>query len=258
MISNFNKSNKKDNIKSFTQILVILLLITWFATPPFNKFWQLCYFKNCANYYISQLISSSPMPEYVFRQNNSIYYANMYKDKTRALNEINKAFQIIPVNAPKDELQTLYRYRANILLAAEDYDAALNDFMNSGVISYTDNLKVAMLYKLAGNYQKAMSYCNNIVTLDPTVYEGYACIADLYSSLGRYDYALRIWDLAIDRKKSNAKAYVDRARTKKLLGDMNGYNADIKKAKELSPRINIDESLIEETLHPRVLRMTIK
>ena len=67
MISNFNKSNKKDNIKSFTQILVILLLITWFATPPFNKFWQLCYFKNCANYYISQLISSSPMPEYVFR-----------------------------------------------------------------------------------------------------------------------------------------------------------------------------------------------
>lgn len=258
MIDNFKTFNKKDIAKFFAYTALILLFVAWFCTPPANKLIQICYWGNNAKFFISKIMNSSNSSEYIFYRNNSIYLANMYNDKTIALKEIEKAFKSLPENASDEELKSLYRVRANIKIAAEDYKGALSDFMNSGVISFTDSLKVAMLYKVAGNYKDAMSYCNYIIKLDSSAYAGYACVAELYTSLGRYDYALKIWDLAIDRRKTNARAYVDRAKTKKLLGDINGYNTDIKKAKELSPTIDLDESIIEDTLHPRYLNLSIK
>ena len=62
----------------------------------------------------------------------------------------------------------------------------------------------------------------------------------------------------IDRKKNNARAYADRAFVKKQLGDMEGYNADIRKAKEYLPTIDLEESIIYDTLHPKILMLTIR
>ena len=138
----------------------------------------------------------------------------------------------------------------------------MNDFVNGGVragnISFNENLTVAMLFKEAGNYKEAMAYCNNILNTDNTAYAGYACLSELYNSIGRYDVSLRVWDLAIDRKKNNAKAYVDRALVKKQLGDLEGYNADIKKAKEYVPTINIEDSIIDDILNPKLLNLSIR
>lgn len=258
MIDNFKTTNRKDDIRLVTWIIVIFLFIAWLCTPPGNKFLQVCFWGNNTKFFISRIAHDSSASDYIFYRNNAVYLAKMYKDKKSALREMDKAIQALPEYASESELQSLYRDRANIRMAAEDYKGALSDFMNSGVISFTDSLKVAMLYKVAGNYKEAMSYCNNIIALDPSAYAGYACIAELYSSIGRQDLALRVWDLAIDRRKSNARAYVDRAKTKKLLGDIDGYNADIKKAKDLAPAIDLDESLIKDTLHPRILPLTIR
>ena len=77
-------------------------------------------------------------------------------------------------------------------------------------------------------------------------------------SFGRYDIAIKVWDLSIDRRSNNPKAYVERARVKKKIGDITGYNEDIAKAREYSPTIDIDESITNDALHPKMLTLTIK
>ena len=42
------------------------------------------------------------------------------------------------------------------------------------------------------------------------------------------------------------------------MGDLEGYNSDVAKAKEYSPTINIEESLTYDVLHPKILTLTIK
>lgn len=262
MITNFKKSNKKDDMKLLVYIIVGFLFVVWLCTPPGNKFLQMCFWGNNTKFLIAKLTNNYNSTEYIFHRNNAVYLAKMYKSKHRALAEMNKAIETIPTFVSDNELNTLYKERAYIRLMDGDYKGALNDFVNGGVkagnLAFNENLTVAMLFKEAGNYREAMSFCNNILNKDSTAYAGYACLADLYNSIGRYDISLRVWDLAIDRKKNNARAYVDRAKVKKQMGDMEGYNADIKTAKEYLPTIDLDESLVEDVLHPKVLMLTIR
>ena len=97
-----------------------------------------------------------------------------------------------------------------------------------------------------------MSYCNNILNKDNSAYAGFACIADVYKSANRPDVALRVWDLALDMNKNMPRAYVDRALLKKSMGDLTGYDSDIKLAKQYSPTVDLNASIIEDTLHPKM------
>ncbi len=262
MITNLQKTSRKDDIKLLIWIIVGFLVIVWLCTPPGNKFLQMCFWGNNTKFLVARITNNVDSKEYIFHRNNAVYLAKMYKDKKRALKEMDKAISTLPTFASPDELNSLYKDRAAIKVMAQDYRGALSDYMNAGVnvnnIGFNENLTIALLFKEVGNYREAMSYCNNILNKDNTAYAGYACISDLYSSLGRYDLSLKVWDLAIDRKKNNAQAYVDRANTKKQLGDLEGYNADIKKAKEFVPTIDLDKSIIYDTLHPKILMLTIR
>lgn len=258
MISNFSKQTRKDDIKLLTWIIMGFLLVAWLCTPPGNKFLQMGLWGNNTKFLIAKLNGNTDTTEYMFHRNNAVYLAKMYPKKDRALKEMDKAIRTIPTFASEKELQALYYDRANIRLLANDYKGALSDFLSSEEVSFNDNLKVALLFKEVGNYRKASEYCNRILNTDSTAYSGYACLADLYSSLGRYDVALNIWDLAIDRKKNNPRVYADRALTKKKMGDLAGYEEDFKKAKEYLPTINIEESIINDTLHPKILTLSIK
>ena len=262
MITNMKKTNRKDDTKLLVYIILGFLFVAWLCTPPGNKFLQMCFWGNNTKFIIAKLTNNYASTEYLFHRNNAVYLAKMYKDKSKALKEMNKAIETIPTFVSDNELNTLYKERAYIRLMGRDYKGALNDFVNGGVragnISFNENLTVAMLFKEAGNYKEAMAYCNNILNTDNTAYAGYACLSELYNSIGRYDVSLRVWDLAIDRKKNNAKAYVDRALVKKQLGDLEGYNADIKKAKEYVPTINIEDSIIDDILNPKLLNLSIR
>ena len=103
-----------------------------------------------------------------------------------------------------------------------------------------------------------MSYCNSILNQDGSTYAGFACIADIYSSVDRPDLALKAWDLAIDRNGGNPRAYVDRAKIKKAMGDFTGYDEDIKMARSFSPNIDIEASIIDDTLSPKILALNIR
>ena len=258
MITNFKKTAKKDDAKFLAGIIIGFLFVAWLCTPPGNKFLQICFWGNNTQMLISRVMHNSDDTEYIFHRNNAVYLAKMYPDKKRALREMNKAIETLPSFAPEVELKTLYKERAMIRLMAGDYKAALSDYINSDDIQFNDYLKVAMLFKEAGNYREAMRYCNNILETDSTAYAGYACLSELYTSLGRYDVAINIWNLAIDRKPNNPRAYVDRAKAKKQMGDVVGYDADIAKAREYSPTLNLDDSIIEDTLHPKILNLPIR
>ena len=258
MITNFKKTSRKDDAKLLTWIICGFLFVAWLCTPPGNKFLQVCFWSNNTQLFISRLTHNSEATEYLFHRNNAVYLAKMYPNKKKALDEMNKAVQTFPSYASDSELKSLYKDRAEIRLMAGDYKGALNDFINSGDIQFNDNLKVAMLFKEQGNYREAMSYCNRILEADSTAFAGFACLSDLYSNIGRYDIAIKIWDLSIDRRSNNPKAYVERARVKKKIGDITGYNEDIAKAREYSPTIDIDDSITNNALHPKMLTLTIK
>lgn len=258
MITNFQKQSRKDDTKLLIWVIVIFLLVGWFCTPPGNKFLQLCFWGNNTKFFISRITGNSKDTEYIFHRNNAIYLAKMYPKRKTALVEMDKSIKTLPNFASEAELKGLYKDRAEIKLFLGDYKGALNDFINSDMITFNDSLKVAMLFKLSGNYREALSHCNNILNKDSSAYAGFACIAEIYNSVDRPDVALRVWDLAIDRNKNNPRAYVDRAMVKKAMGDLEGYNKDIKTAKEYLPSIDTESSIIDETLHPKMLTLAIR
>lgn len=259
MITNLNsKTSRKDDAKLLTWIICGFLFIAWLCTPPGNKFLQVCFWGNNTKLFIAKVTNNSEATEYIFHRNNAIYLAKMYENKKRALLEMDKAINTLPSYVSDNELKALYKDRANIKLMSGDYKGALNDFLHSDDIQFNDNLKVAMLFKEQGNYREAMSYCNRILSVDGTAYAGFACLADLYTSLGRYDVAVRVLDLLIDRKPNIPRAYADRAMIKKKMGDNVGYEADVAKAKEYLPTINLEDSITYDALHPKMLNLSIR
>ena len=251
MITNFQKQSRKDDVKLLVWIVVGFLFIAWFCSPPGNKLLQLCFWGNNTKYFITKLFSDNSSTEYIFHRNNAVYLAKMYPDKPTALKEMNKAIETLPSFASDAELRNLYKDRAEIRLFLGDHKGALNDFIS-------DNLKVAMLFKVAGNYKEAMNYCNAMLNQDPFAYAGFACMAEIYLSVDRPDVALRVWNLALDRNKNNPRAYVDRALVKKAMGDLSGYNTDLKLAREYSPAISEEDSIIEDSLHPKILALSVR
>ena len=69
---------------------------------------------------------------------------------------------------------------------------------------------------------------------------------------------IRIFDLLIDRTHNRARYFADRAKYKKQSGDLVGYKEDIKKARELNPNIDKEESIIVQTLRPKKILFSSK
>lgn len=260
MIQNFKQQSRKDDLKVLLIIIAVFVFVIWLCTPPGNKFLQMCFWGNHVKYAAAKVFDKDALAESTFHRNNAIYIAQMYgtKQKKTAISEMDKAIQLLPAYVSDDELKSLYKDRAYIKLYVGDYNGALEDFLHSEKIDFNDNLKVAMLFKQKGKYRLAMSYCNAILDVDGNAYAGFACLSDLYASAGRPDIGVKLWDLSIDRTKNNPRAYVERAKLKKAMGDMNGYNKDLETAKSYSPALDENYSITEEALHPKKLLLSIR
>ena len=260
MIQNFNSQNRKEDLKILLIVLAVFGFVVWLCTPPGNKFIQMCFWGNHVKYAYAKMFNNDASTEYIFHRNNAIYIAQMYKDKQKktAISEMDKAILTLPDFVSEKELQSMYRDRAYIKLYTGDHKGALDDFLHSGKIEFNDYLKMAMLFKVNGNLKYAISYCNAILDVDFKAYAGYACLADIYTTARRPEIGIRVWDLSIDRSKNNPRAYVERAKLKQMVGDTNGYEQDIKTAKELLPTVDLNYSITDEALHPKVLRLPIR
>lgn len=241
---------KKD--KHFLTILLLVTLGIYFIIPPHNKIAQIQYL--CNN--IQMALSNNETEEYIFHRNNAIYLTKM-NNKQGAIREMDMSVYTLPSDKPDGILYQLYRDRANIKMYYGDYKGALNDFLRLPNLGLKDYLTVAMLLKENGKKQLAVSYCNKIIDIDIKAYAGYACIADIYASAGKYDASVMIYDLLIDRVKNNSKYYADRAMYKEKAGDFEGAQQDHEKAKELSPFVDYDSSITYDAIHPKKFDLPI-
>ena len=256
MITNFKKQSRKDDILFVLRLILVLVLIAWFCTPPGNKFLQVCFWGNNAQYMYAKYIKKDDTNAYVFHRNNAVYLAKM-DFKTKAYAEINKAIEIYPSYMGDAKLERLYRDKAIICLYFKDYKDALSSMVKTRPVNILDNLRLAMLFKANNNYKYALSYCNEIFAIDFKAYAGYACAADVYAAAGRVSTSIRLFDLLIDKSPNRAKYYAERAMYKKMLHDIDGYNEDMNKAKELSTYANFNSSITRDILNPKRLDLSI-
>lgn len=256
MIGNFNK-DKNSGIKIVASLVVILIIFVWFLMPPKDKFSQVISWGNNLCWTTAKMLNSSKT--YIFARNDAILTAKMYpREKKYSLDKMNNIIKNFPTNGSESELEDLYRDRADIELFFGDYAASLQDFLIHDNAKYTDYLKIAMLYNLLGDKEKALSYCNIIVNSEPVLIDGFACFSKIYEDMGNYEAARNLWELAVDRNRSNAQMRVELGRIKKTLGDIDGGNADMKKAKSMNSNVDLKSTLIQETIRPSKLRMPLK
>lgn len=257
MITNFSKKNRENDIKLLAGIVVAFLFVAWLCSPPGNKFAQICFYGNNTQFYIAKMTKSKDdLNEWIFHRNNAIYLADMER-KSASLREMDNAVRTIPSYVSDAELIKLYTDRGQLRMFWGEYKGALDDFLRIEEPNIMDKFKIALLYKKAGNNKFALSYCNSILNTDPNAYIGYACVADIYAGVGRYDASVKVYDMLIERTKNRARYYADRAYYKKKCGDLNGYNSDMLKAKDLSPLVEKEASIIEDTLKPKRLSLIV-
>lgn len=257
MITNFNNNQRKNDIIALSIIVMVFFFIAWLCTPPGNKFAQLAFYGNHTQFLIAKMAKSNDeLNEWLFHRNNAVYLIRM-ENPSEAIKEMNKAINTYPVYMSETRLKTLYLERAQMRMFNKDYNGALSDYMRIQNLSLLDRFRVALMFKAIGNNNYALRYCNSILDVDHLAYAGYACLADVYAGVGKYDVAVRVYDLLIDRSSGRAKYYVDRAKYKKLCGDHAGYNEDIKIAKNMAYKIDLDYSIVRETLYPKMLDLDI-
>jgi tetratricopeptide (TPR) repeat protein len=256
MITNFRKQSRYDDAKFLTRVIFIFLFVLWLCTPPGNKFIQVCFWGNNTRLAVAKLTNNAETTEWKFHRNNAVYLIRM-ENPSEAIKEMNKAINTYPVYMSETRLKTLYLERAQMRMFNKDYNGALSDYMRIQNLSLLDRFRVALMFKAIGNNNYALRYCNSILDVDHLAYAGYACLADVYAGVGKYDVAVRVYDLLIDRSSGRAKYYVDRAKYKKLCGDHAGYNEDIKIAKNMAYKIDLDYSIVRETLYPKMLDLDI-
>ena len=257
MITNFNDKNRKDDIRILTIIIVVFFFVVWLCTPPGNKLAQMCFYGNNTQFFIAKMTkTSSELDEWKFHHNNAIYLTRMERKKA-SFKEMDEALRTVPGYVSDAEMSLLYKNRANLKIFWGEYKSALDDYLRVNNIDMTDRLKIALLFKKIGNNKYALSYCNSIVNMDPKAYIGYACTADIYAGVGKYNSSVKVYDILIDRSSNRARYYIDRAIYKKLSGDFDGYKNDINKAKQLSPSVDEEIAIIKEALKPNSLKFNV-
>lgn len=234
---------------------IIFFIALWFCTPPGNKFAQLCLYGNHMQYFIAKLTTpQEDLNRWAFHRNNAIYLALM-DNQTSSIKEMNKAIHYFPLYKSEQELEALYAERAYLYTYWGQYRAALTDYLRIKNPTLIQQFKIAILYKEIGNKKAALTYCNRVINTDATAYIGYACIADLYASVGNYKTSIRLYDLLIDKTCGRARYFADRALYKKLAGDLEGYQIDRKKATELGGNIDEYPPIFEEMLRPKKVNL---
>lgn len=255
MINNFRKQSRKEDLKLLLKVFLFFVVVTWLCTPPGNKLMQVLFWGNNAQYVYAKYVKKDDANAYLFHRNNAIYLAKMdFREK--AYNEINKAIEIYPMYLGEKKLDGLYKDKGLICLYFKDYKEALKYLIRVKSVNILDNLRMAMLFKVNGNYKYALSYCNEIFAVDYNAYAGYACVADIYATAGKPGTSVRLFDLLISKYPKRAKYYADRAFYKKMLYDIDGYNEDMAKAKELSTFANFESSITRDILEPKRLDLS--
>lgn len=261
MASLLDKKIVNDDRKFSVMLIILLMFVVWFFSNLERRDIQIKMICNSVRYYYAKITNDNSYSEYIYHRNKAVYLAKLNSPRRvkHAIIEMDKAVAVVPDYVSESVLKGLYRDRAYIKLYAGDKKGALHDFLLSGELNLTDDLKVAILLTECEAYGMAVKYCNEILKENNTAVTGYVCLSHVYEQAGKPASALKIYNYAIENKKpGNPKLYVERALLKKRINDLNGYDEDITLAKGLSPNINVECSLMEEAINPKWLLLSVQ
>ena len=258
MASILDKKVVKDDKKFLIGLISTFLFVMWLFSPFGNRFAQLAFWADSFSYMCSKLMNTGRVPDYVHYRNRAIYLAKIYpRNSKRSLEEMDKSIEAGTKYLDENKMSILYSDRAQIKLYYGDKKGALQDFLTAEHLSITDDLKTAVLLTEKGQYPMAVEYCKDILSESPGAFAGYACLSHVYEAAGRPDVAIKLYDLAADKKPNSAIVYMERARLKQRLNNIDGYNQDKETAKKLSPNAETEMSIIDEAIAPGKLSITI-
>ncbi|MCQ2754637.1 MAG: hypothetical protein MJ231_06285 [bacterium] len=251
MLSNSSNKNKKDDLVLLFLLLFAAIFIIWNVTSWGKQLDQIAFVFHKIQHKYMLIVNRDTVEEYKYYRNNAVLFARL-KDKTRAYEEIDKAFKTVP-HYIKDEVDnSLYRDKAQIETWFGDYKLAISDYARvSDQLSILDKCKMGILFGYIGNKRYAVKFCNDALQQDPNYYLAWACMADVYASVGKYDVAVKLYDYFIDNSQSkSARYYMDRAYYKEKSGDKLGHDDDVAQAHKLNPMMKEDVTIIADTMRP--------
>ena len=252
---NNNLSEKKTNKYGF---ILIAIFFIWLFFPHNNSFIQLSYWANNCIYAVLKTFHLNKMPEYMHYRNNAIYLAKIYPKKPApSFRELDKAIAAVPADMTKKELSKLYKDSAVIKLYYGDKQGALEYYLQVKNRDASDNFRIAILLSDESRFSEAEKYCNDIIYRSQAL-SGYVCLSYVYEKTGDVDSAFRIYDSLLDTHPNNVMAYMERAHLKQRIEDEEGYQEDIKKAKELSSYVSeYDTSIIDKAINLKELPLSL-
>ena len=160
----------------------------------------------------TQMLALDPNDVEVYRKRARLY--KIMRDFTNASTDLDTAIKL----APKDAQNYAEKARLNYAQqryqdAAKDYEAALA--LDSSNRQYLREQTVT--YEYLKQFPRAFAECDNLMSIDPTVADGYECRADVSAVMGDKKRALDNLDQAIPRdlvpaKRDSSVKRLDRSR----------------------------------------------
>lgn len=139
-------------------------------------------------------------------------------------------------------IPNLYYNYGRVYEAIDIYSASLHA---AGANNYLSNLYIADCYSLAGEYDKALAYCDSAYAVDPKKMRCWNTKLSIYTLMGDYDKALETANVLVEDKQSSGVIGLTgsdisllrkRSDIKIQKGDFQGAMADL----ELSSMISDD------------------
>lgn len=155
------------------------------------------------------------------------------KSFTEALVNLYDLAETYPYNPMiYDLIGVVYEYDQQYDLAIDAFEKAISLDTEYDMAYFN----LSMTYTHLGKYQTALDYIDDAIMLNPDLIKAYFHRAVLYKKLGQPTKAIVEYDRLQERKDIvYYEIYLNRAISKKVLGDINGAIMDIDKAISLAP-----------------------
>jgi tetratricopeptide (TPR) repeat protein len=189
-------------------------------------------------------------PAYAQAYNNRgiSYGSSEIKNYTLALYDFDKAIEIEPQNGE------YYFDRAILYFDKKDYDKSWEDLHKAEALGFKNDFYISVLnevkkvlpqyyndlgfnYYKDGQLDRAISYYNKALEVEPRVALVYANRANAYSDKGELDRAIGDFSKAIEINPKDAALYHDRGSTYFKKGDLDRAIVDYSKAIEINANL---------------------
>ncbi len=170
-------------------------------------------------------------------ENAAAYYL-MAKAKRTTGDVLGAVADLTKAISLKENLESAYLLRAEILLQMRQAEEALKDVEN--VIGLNPEEEFAYLLRgkihvFESKFDEARKDFDQVLALNPFNEEAALLIGEILIAENKLDEAIAFFDDIIENSPTLGKAYAERGRAKNLKGDKQGAFEDLKKSIELNP-----------------------